>query len=67
MKTKIARNMFHFITRVAAWESVQLAGAAGVDPQRFVDVLKACGLQSGPFDLLDRDIGWPTPSRSMAG
>jgi 3-hydroxyisobutyrate dehydrogenase-like beta-hydroxyacid dehydrogenase len=59
MKTKIARNMFHYVTRVAAYEAVELAGAAGVDPQTFVEAMKACGLRSGPFDLLDRGIGRP--------
>jgi 3-hydroxyisobutyrate dehydrogenase len=61
MQTKIARNMYHFVTRVAAWESVQLAAAAGVEPHAFLDVLKACAVHSGPFDLLDRGIGWPSP------
>jgi 3-hydroxyisobutyrate dehydrogenase len=62
MQAKIARNMYHYATRVAAWEGVRLAAAAGIDPHVFVDLVKACARASGPFDLFDRGIGWPTPS-----
>ena len=62
MQAKIARNMYHYATRVAAWEGVRLAAAAGLDPRVFVDLVKTCARASGPFDLLDRGIGWPTPS-----
>ena len=62
MHAKIARNMYHYATRIAAWEGVRLAAAAGLDPRVFVDLVKTCARASGPFDLFDRGIGWPTPS-----
>lgn len=47
MMAKIARNMLHFSSVLADFESLQLAGAAGLDPDAFREFVMAADAYSG--------------------
>jgi 3-hydroxyisobutyrate dehydrogenase-like beta-hydroxyacid dehydrogenase len=63
MAAKLARNMITYAERVVVWEAINLAAASGVEPSRFVDVIKATDRWNTHTALLDRGF-LPSPHAS---